>query len=79
MIVKMTNNTTSTKLTQKEVTSSHKTLGTYKCIVGKEKDQFEYLMKKSQSIVQKSPEHSFRSIMRGWLIVVAIYHQWYIV
>jgi hypothetical protein len=53
MIVKMTNDNTSTEVKQKEVTHSHKTLGTYKCIVGKEKDQFEILLNKSTSIVKK--------------------------
>jgi hypothetical protein len=66
MIVNMKNSTTSTKLTQKEVTSSHKTLGTYKCIVGKEKDQFEFLLKKSQSMVQKVSRAQF-SEHQAWL------------
>jgi hypothetical protein len=53
LVVKMTNANTCTELKQKEVTTSHKTLGTFKCIVGKEMDQFEYLMDKSDKIVKK--------------------------
>jgi hypothetical protein len=38
-----------TFLEQKEVTQSHKTLGTYKCLVGTEEDHVSYLTKKVTS------------------------------
>jgi hypothetical protein len=40
-------------LKQKEVNESHKTLGCYKCIVGKENDQFHQLLFKSNKIAEK--------------------------
>jgi hypothetical protein len=55
--IKLANNVLPTKLTQMEVFSSHKTLGTHKCITGKELDHFEYLLEKSNniaSLVEKS-------------------------
>jgi hypothetical protein len=39
-----------TIITQKEVHQSHKTLGTYKCISGKETEQFNQLLNKSNKI-----------------------------
>jgi hypothetical protein len=39
-------------LEQKEVNESHKALGTYKCAVGKEIDQFNILLEKSNAIAK---------------------------
>jgi hypothetical protein len=38
------------ELVQREVTTSHKTLGTHKCIVGKESANFQHLEEKSNKI-----------------------------
>jgi hypothetical protein len=40
-------------LEQKEVSTSHKTLGTYKCIYGEEKEQFRILSDKSNQISEQ--------------------------
>jgi hypothetical protein len=40
----------STQLVQKEVFTAHKTLGTRKCIVGKEKEHYEFLEDKSNKL-----------------------------
>jgi hypothetical protein len=47
------NTTDLTKLTQKDPSDSHKTLGTYKCLYGKEHQHIQYLLDKSNDFSNK--------------------------
>jgi hypothetical protein len=74
MVIKMTNENSSTELVQKEVYDSHKTLGTYKCIVGKEQEQFDTLMQKSTTVANKISRAQL-SRHQAWLAYsCATYH-----
>jgi hypothetical protein len=42
------------KITQKEAETSHKTLGTYKCLFGTEQDHFKHLSTKSDEYATKT-------------------------
>jgi hypothetical protein len=57
---------TTTELVQKHVTQSHKTLGTYKCIVGAETEQFNKLLEKSTKICNLASEGQFNR-QQAWL------------
>jgi hypothetical protein len=52
IILKMTTTRESKEIQQKEVFESHKTLGTFKCLVGKEQTQYEKLLSKSNSMAE---------------------------
>jgi hypothetical protein len=41
------------KLEQKNVEDSHKTLGTFKCLIGSETDHINFLQEKSNKISEK--------------------------
>jgi hypothetical protein len=49
--IKLTATSECTELEQKEVYTSHKTLGTHKCLVGKEVEQYKQLFEKSEKYV----------------------------
>jgi hypothetical protein len=46
------NNNEPVKLEQKEIDISHKTLGTYKCLMGKEEDHKKFLTEKSDKLAK---------------------------
>jgi hypothetical protein len=48
--IKLSTTKETVELTQKEVLDSHKTLGTFKCIYGKEETQYQELVNKSNKI-----------------------------
>jgi hypothetical protein len=50
--IKMTTTNTIVSLEQKDVYQSHKTLGTHKCIIGKEVEQYQQLLEKSEKIAK---------------------------
>jgi hypothetical protein len=60
------------KLEQKEVHESHKTLGTYKCICGKENTQFQILMEKSSKLIEKAVKGQFKR-KQAWLAYKCFY------
>jgi hypothetical protein len=64
--IKLSTNKINTKLEQKEVFESHKTLGTYKCVVGVENEQFDQLMKKSDNICKLAKQGKFNT-QQSWL------------
>jgi hypothetical protein len=70
--VKMTNSNTNKEFDQKEVLASHKTLGTYKCFVDKETEQFDVLIEKSEKITNlvKSGQQNKR---QSWLAYSCYY------
>jgi hypothetical protein len=51
--IQMPNEKNPTVITQKETHQSHKTLGTYKCVFGKELEQFNQLLHKSNKIAKQ--------------------------
>jgi ribonuclease HI len=53
------NNNKPIYLEQKEIGSSHKTLGTYKCIIGKETDHSAFLRNKSDSLAELTIKSQF--------------------
>jgi hypothetical protein len=68
----LSNSGTITELEQKQVYQSHKTLGTYKCVVGKESEQFNYLMKKSNDICDLASKGQFNR-RQSWLAYKSCY------
>jgi hypothetical protein len=49
-----------------EVFSSHKTLGAYKCILGKEIEHYQYLLKKSDTMAELVEKSQFTK-QQSWL------------
>jgi hypothetical protein len=65
LTLKMTTNKTSEDLNQKECHESHKTLGTHKCILGKESTQYQVLLEKSNTFAERVGKAQFTHEQAG--------------
>jgi hypothetical protein len=57
--LELTTTLITTKLLQKEVSESHKTLGTHKCIFGSEDAHYQVLVDKSKNLIGRAVKGQF--------------------
>jgi hypothetical protein len=64
--LKLTTKIEPVKITQREVNESHKTLGTHKCIMGDETEQYKVLLEKSNGILTLAENSQFKR-QQAWM------------